>query len=235
MLQGIIYQATQNGQMHMNSLDKVTRNVANYNTTGYKSQRFDLFLGVGDRVTGYTRTDTTLGNPLMTRNELDVAIETPGVYFPVTQADGKVAYTRDGRFSLNKDGYLVTPKGDLIGTGINVPPNYGRLLVYPDGTVMVQPKKEGPRQTIGKLAVVGFRNPEGLESIGDNKLVATPRSGGAYAVEKVQLAQGKLENSNVDLYEQIDSVMRLNAGVLSNYRVIKYSDDLFRQAANLRQ
>jgi flagellar hook protein FlgE len=88
---------------------------------------------------------------------------------------------------------------------------------------------------VGKIQLLSFTNPEGLKSVGDNKFVPTEASGEAVFSKTTTLAQGKLESSNVDLYEQIENVMRLNAGVLSNYRVIKYSDELFRQAVNLRQ
>ena len=235
MIQGIIQQATYNGQMHMQMLEKVAKNVANYATTGYKAERFDLYLGQDNGVRGVTRKDTTPANALITRREFDIAIETPNAYFPVTQPDGTMAYTRDGRFSIGKDGYISTAQGDLLAPGIKIPPDFGRLILSPDGSVQIQPKKEGPKQEVGKIQLLSFTNPEGLKSVGDNKFMPTEASGEAVFSTQSKLAQGKLESSNVDLYDQIESVMRLNAGVLSNYRVIKYSDELFRQAVNLRQ
>lgn len=236
-IQNIIALATQNGQLHMNSLEKVAKNVSNYRTTGYKAERFDLVLKNTDAIEGYTRVDTSPGISLQTRNEFDVAIETPGVYFMVTAPTGETAYTRDGQFRVNSEGYLITGQGDLVAPAVKLPKNYGRLLVYPDGTLKVQPKKEGPKETIGHLALVQFNNPEQLKSIGYNKLLPTAGSGEPTLVnaKQVKLAQGKIETSNVDLYEQVDAIMKLNAGVLSNFRVIKFSDELFRQAVNLRQ
>lgn len=235
MIQSIIQQATYNGGMHMQMLEKVAKNVANYATTGYKAERFDLYLTADSGVKGVTRKDTTPSQGLITRREFDIAIETPNAYFPVVQPDGTMAYTRDGRFQLGKDGYVSTPQGDILAPGFKIPQEFGRVILGTDGTVQIQPKKEGPKQTIGKIQLLSFTNPEGLKSIGDNKFLPTPQSGEAYFGVENKLAQGKLESSNVDLYEQIESVMRLNAGVLSNYRIIKYSDELFRQAVNLRQ
>lgn len=236
-IQNIIAQATQHGQLHMNSLDKIAKNVANYRTMGYKAERFDLVLQAGDKLEGVTRRDTTPGIATMTQNEFDVAIEPAGMYFMVTTPTGQTAYTRDGQFKRNQEGYLITNNGDLVAPGIKIPPNFGRVLIYPNGEVKIQPKKEGPKERVGQLAIVGFNNPEQLEPIGGNNLVPTADSGDPFKVAstEVRLAQGKVESSNVDLFEQIDNVMKMNAGVLSNFRVIKFSDDIFRQAVNLRQ
>jgi flagellar basal-body rod protein FlgG len=163
-----------------------------------------------------------------------VAIESNG-YLPVTQPDGTVAYTRDGSFTLDKDRFLVTQRGDLVGTGIQVPDNYEKLLIYPDGTVQVRKTKAGPKETIGKLTLATFPNPEGLKSVGNNKLVPTAVSGEPLLMAEAKFAQGKLERSNVMVPEQIEQVLRLNASMISNFRVIKFSDDIFRQAVNLRQ
>jgi flagellar basal-body rod protein FlgG len=234
MIQNIIYLAAQNGNQQFQVLERVSRNIANYNTTGYKAERFQQYLDPGGRVVGYVRTDTGVGQAIITRHELDVAIESNG-YLPVTQPDGTVAYTRDGSFTLDKDRFLVTQRGDLVGTGIQVPDNYEKLLIYPDGTVQVRKTKSGPKETIGKLTLATFPNPEGLKSVGNNKLVPTAVSGEPLLMAEAKFAQGKLERSNVMVPEQIEQVLRLNASMISNFRVIKFSDDIFRQAVNLRQ
>lgn len=234
MIQGIIYQAAQNGNQQFEVLEKVTRNVANINTTGYKAERFQQYLDANGRVMGYTRTDTSNGMPVITRRELDVAIESNG-YLPVTQPDGTVAYTRDGSFQLDKDRFLVTQRGDLVGTGIQLPIQFDKLFIYPDGTVQVRKDKNGPKETIGKLDLVTFPNPEGLKTLGGNKVVATAEAGEPVLMTQPKFAQGKLERSNVTVPDQIEQVLRLNASLISNLRVMKFSDDLFRQAVSLRQ
>jgi flagellar basal-body rod protein FlgG len=235
MLQAIIQLATQNSGMHMQVMEKVSKNVANYATNGYKSERFDLYLNQEGTLKGVTRVDTTAGAPLITRNEFDIAIESPNQYFQVVQPDGTVAYTRDGRFKLGKDGYLITQQGDLLSPGFKIPTGYGRVLIYPDGRVMTQPKKEGPKTLVGTLNLAQFTNAEELESIGGNKLIPTAGSGDPQLATQIKLAQGKVETANVDLFEQVEATMRLNAGVLSNLRMVKFADELFRQAVNLRQ
>lgn len=234
MVHEIIHVAAENGNQQFQVLDQITRNIANFNTTGYKAQRFEQYLAPGGQVQGIVRTDTTQGAPIITRRELDVAIEGQG-YLPVTQPDGLVAYTRDGSMTVGPDGMLYTKRGDLVGEGIKLPLEYNGIKIYEDGTIEATFPPGKPPQKLGKLSLVVFQNPEGLESIGGNKLVATETSGGPQWMNEPTFLQGKLERANVNIPSQIDSVLRLNAGLISNYRMIKFADDLYRQAVNLRQ
>ncbi len=242
MLQHILHQAADSALIQFNQLDKISNNVANVNTAGYKGQRFEQYLRVDGNIGGVTRTDTAQGAPLMTQRPLDVAIEGPG-YLPVTQPDGTTAYTRDGSFTKNADGYLVTVRGDLVGSGIQLPPYYHKVFVHPNGNIKLQLNAGDELNTIGQLKLVAFTNPEGLESIGGNKLIPTTASGPPELLdlgEEGSLAtgnfkQGYLERANISMYHQVDQILRLNASVISNLRVAKYTDDLFRQSVNLRQ
>jgi flagellar basal-body rod protein FlgG len=234
MIHQIMHQAAANGLQQFAVLDQVAKNIANFNTPAYKGVRFEQYLMPDGRVEGAIRTDTSKGQPLITRRELDVAITSDG-YLPVTQPDGTTAYTRDGSFTKGKDGYLYTLRGDLVGNGIQLPTVYEKMMILQDGTIKVN-KKAGTRdEIIGKLNLVVFDNPEGLETIGGNKVVESERSGQPKLLADGQFAQGKLERSNINIPMQIDQILRLNAGVISNLRVIKFSDDLYRQAVSLRQ
>lgn len=234
MLHEIMALASQNGMTQFNVLNTVAQNIANLNTTGYKAQRFEQYLEVGGRVEGLNRTDTSIGQPLITRRELDVAIESEG-YLPVTQPDGTVAYTRDGSMSKGPDGLLYTQRGDLVGSGIRLPQSYNQLFIQPNGQIEVETKAGEPHQVVGQLNLLTFANPEALKSIGGNKLVPTEQSGQPVLVGKVQFSQGKLERANVNVSNQVEQILRLNAGLISNFRVIKFTDDIFRQAVTLRQ
>jgi flagellar hook protein FlgE len=106
------------------SLDVIGNNIANANTTGMKSSRAEfsdlvassLGAGGGSNGPGIGVAVQTIsqqfsqGNITTSGNSLDVAINGGG-FFQLTQTDGSVAYTRDGAFKLNKDGYLVTNTG----------------------------------------------------------------------------------------------------------------------------
>jgi len=111
------------------SLDVIGNNIANANTTGMKSSRAEFGdlvasslgaaggsagAGIGVAVEAIAQ-QFTQGNINTTGNSLDVAINGGG-FFQLTQNDGSLAYTRDGSFKLDKDGYIITNNGaNLMG------------------------------------------------------------------------------------------------------------------------
>ncbi|MGE0201433.1 MAG: flagellar hook-basal body protein [Candidatus Melainabacteria bacterium] len=234
MIQNIMYHASDNALLQMGHLEKVTLNVANINTSGYKAQRFDQYLEPDGRLDGVTRTDTSQGELMTTNRKLDIAISGPG-YLPVTQPDGRVAYTRDGSFAINSEGYLITNRGDMVGSGYQLPADYQEVRIDEDGNISATTSKGVQPVMVGKIALVRFTNAEGLEKLGNNKLAPTAQSGAAELDDRSRIVQGKLERANVNVYEQVDQILRLNAGIIANLRVIRFTDDIFRQAVNLRQ
>jgi flagellar basal-body rod protein FlgG len=235
MIDHIMKLAATNANKQFEVLEQISINVANINTTGYKTKRFEQYLTTDGRLDGSVRVDTAQGNLMLTNNKFDFAVDGFG-YIPVTQPDGTVAYTRDGSFTLNSQGYLVTQRGDIIGDGIKVPIDYKDIKIWPDGSIKVKTVNKPDEETpIGKLSLVRFPNPEGLKNIGYNKLVANDQSGEPIEDTDSKVKQGMLERANVFVPGQIDSILRLNAGVIANMRVVKFSDDLFRQAVNLKQ
>ncbi|MBK8190022.1 MAG: flagellar hook basal-body protein [Vampirovibrionales bacterium] len=235
MIQNIMTQAVDAANRQFETLDRVAQNVANINTTGYKIKRFEQYIRPGGEVAGVERQDYSQGSLMVSNRELDVAIDGPG-FIPVTQPDGVTAFTRDGSFSKNRDGYLVTQYGDLVGEGIQLPVNYDKLQITASGEVKaLLPGKLEPT-LLGKIKVVNFANPEGLQSAGYNKLLPTEASGEPQPTgENVALKQGMVERANVNVLYQIDQVLRLNAGVLSNMRIAKFTDEIYRQSVNLKQ
>ena len=111
------------------SLDVIGNNIANANTTGMKSSRTEFGdlvasslgsaggsggAGIGVAVAAIAQ-QFTQGNINTTGNSLDVAINGGG-FFQLTQPDDSIAYTRDGSFKLDKDGYIITNTGaNLMG------------------------------------------------------------------------------------------------------------------------
>jgi flagellar basal-body rod protein FlgG len=234
MLDHIMKQAATNANRQFEVLSNVSVNVANINTVGYKNTRFEQFLVSDGRLDGVQRVDASPGSIMITKRELDVAIDGFG-YMPVTQPDGTTAYTRDGSFSLNSQGYLVTQRGDIVGDGIQIPADHKKIQIKPDGTVEIQTVSRPEFHEVGKISLVRFINPEKLQNIGYNKHLATADAGTPTVDTDSRIKQGNLERSNVNVHHQIDQVLRLNAGVISNMRIIKFADDLYRQSVNLRQ
>lgn len=234
-LQGIIANCTNNANVQSEVLANITTNVSNSNTTGYKSVRFEDYLQPGQGVAGVVRYDYGQGALMLTQNPFDVAIDGAG-FIQVTKKDGSAAYTRDGAFALNSEGYLVTTDGCLVGDGIKIPANYDRLKIEKDGTVKVILERNDDPEILGIIPLVTFNNPEGLKSIEDNKLIATVESGDPFLKkDHSSIKQSHLEKSNTDIFGTVDAVMKLSASQISSFRLIKVVDEVYRQAINLRQ
>ncbi len=235
MLDHIMKLAAANATRQFEVLEKVAVNVGNINTTGYKTKRFEQFLTADNRLDGVTTVDASQGTTMITKRKLDVAIDGFG-YLPVTQPDGTVAYTRDGSLSLNSQGYIVTQYGDIVGNGIQMPVDYKDVQIKPEGDILIKTiAKPDEWQTLGKLSTVRFANPESLKNIGYNKLIVSDASGAPSTDDDSKFKQGCLERANVNVHTQVDQVLRLNAALISNMRIIKFSDDLYRQSVNLKQ
>jgi flagellar basal-body rod protein FlgG len=217
------------------ALESVSQNLGNYNTWGYKAIRFDQFIRPDGNMDIVKRTDHSCGATFITRRELDIALNGPG-YIQVTRPDGSIAYTRNGSFAKNTQGFIVDNFGNMVGTGIQIPARYDKVVIDPDGTVKLREVPAGDLKEIGHINIVNFTNPEGLKAIGNNLLVATGESGDPQKVKDHHLIQqGYLESSNVSVNSAVEDILRLNAGVIGNLRVIKAVDDIYKEAIQLRQ
>jgi flagellar hook protein FlgE len=119
------------------SLDVIGNNIANASTVGFKgaqAQFADVYAsslngaggmtaGIGVKVAAIAQ-QFTQGNIESSNNSLDVAINGQGFFRTV--ASGMVQYTRNGQFSLDKDGFMTNAQGAKL-TGYSTGPN-GEIL-----------------------------------------------------------------------------------------------------------
>jgi flagellar basal-body rod protein FlgG len=235
MFDQMMIQAADQSTKSYELLDTVSQNLGNYNTYGYKAVRFDQYMRPDGNVDEIKRVDTSQGPIGLTNRELDVAINGPG-YMQVTRPDGTTAYTRNGSLAKNSEGYLVTPHGDLVGTGIQVPARYSKLAIRPDGQVDMIETPGGQPKALGTIPLVTFPNPEGLKNIGGNLMVANADSGTPDKVENGHsIQQGHLEYSNINIHYAVEDILRINTGVVANLRILKAVDDTYKEAIQLRQ
>jgi flagellar basal-body rod protein FlgG len=236
-------------------MNVISNNLANVNTTGYKRDRavFEdmlyqnirqaggqtdvnaqaptgLMLGTGVRVVATEKLHSQ-GNMVTTQNPLDVAIAGNG-YFQIAQADGTIAYTRDGNFKLSATGQLVTASGALLQPAIAIPQNAASLTIGRDGTISVE-LAGGGNQVLGQIQVARFVNPSGLQSIGQNLLRETPASGAPQVLAPGQagagaLVQGSLEASNVNVVEEMVSMIETQRAYEINSKAISAVDSMLR-------
>ncbi|MBU1361699.1 MAG: flagellar basal-body rod protein FlgG [Gammaproteobacteria bacterium] len=242
-------------------LDVISHNLANVSTTGFKraSAVFEdlmyqnlrqvgansteqsqlptgLQLGLGVRTVATSRSFTQ-GSMQQTNNQLDLAIKGNG-FFQVTQPDGTIGYTRDGSFQVDSQGRLVTSSGLPVANGITVPPNAINVSIANDGTVSATVSGQAAPQTIGTLALANFVNPAGLEPRGDNLYAETaasgqPNGGTAGTNGLGTVMQGFLETSNVNVVQELVSMIQTQRAYEMNSKAIQTSDQMLQKLGQL--
>jgi flagellar basal-body rod protein FlgG len=234
----------------------IANNLANVNTTGFKADRamFEdllyqrivqagaqsdvnaqnptgLMLGTGTRVVS-TEKIHRQGNMIATENALDVAIAGDG-FLSVQQADGTIAYTRDGALKLSSDGTLVTASGEAIIPAISIPADAASITIGRDGTVSAEIANGGGSVQVGQLQLSRFVNNAGLQPIGRNLYQETNASGGAIVgIPGAQgagiLMQGSLEASNVNIVEEMVNMIETQRAYEINSKAISAADGMLR-------
>ncbi len=234
-VQGQIRRNIINVQSQFERLGYISSNIANMNTNGYKAVRFDQLLDEDGYLDGYVRKDYALqGATIRTQGHLDVALNAPG-FIPVTSPTGDVTYTRDGSFKLDKEGYLITDDGYLVGDGIQLPANYNDVRIKEDGRVVIIKEDASEPEVIGKIPLVQFANPEGLKVADGNKLIATAESGEPILdKDSKPFLQGMLEISNVSVHNEVSDVLRITASMKASFSMMKVVDDMYSKSINLR-
>jgi len=232
-LQGIIRKASTNLTTEFDRLAYITQNVANLNTNGYKAVRFEDIIDADGSVHAVERTDCRTGEFLITNNPLDIALTGAG-YIPVTTPQGEIRYTRDGGFMTNKEGYLVTKTGDLVGNGIKIDATAEKIEIKSNGEVYSYLKLTDKPEYIGTIPVVQFQNPSALKDVGLNHFVPTEESGEMkLAVNHTLIKQNGIERSNLDLMNEIYMTQRINASIAASNSLIKAINQMYSQAINL--
>ena len=194
-----------------------------------------LQLGTGVRTVATTK-NYTQGNMEITNNSLDLAIEGQG-FFQIQMPDGTTAYTRDGAFQKNEQGELVTSSGYRVQPGINIPQNAMSVAIGSDGTVTAQVSGQAAPVQIGTLQLANFVNPSGLEARGENLLAESASSGppqpgtpGLNGLGHIQ--QGSLESSNVNVVEELVTMIETQRAYEMNSKAISTTDQMLQYVTN---
>ena len=184
-----------------------------------------------------TSRNFTQGSLQQSGNNLDVAITGDG-FFEVQMPDGTIGYTRDGSFKLDSQGRLVTNGGLPIAPGITVPPNTKSISIAENGTVNAVLDGNPAPQQLGQLAMSSFVNSAGLEPVGQNLYRESAASGppqqgqpGTNGLGMVK--QGFLENSNVNVVEELVSMIQTQRAYEMNSKAIQTSDQMLAKLAQL--
>ncbi len=234
-LQGIINRGIINAELQFEKMGYISTNVSNYNTNGYKTVRFEQMLSESGYLTGIERTDFSQGAIQRTERDFDIAIDGTG-FIPVTSPTGDVTYTREGSFKVDKDGYIITNDGYLVGDGIQVPVNYDNIAIKENGDVEIYSNDGTEREYLGHIPLVNFRNPEGLKKSDNNKYYLTAESGEPVLITNhTRFKQGNLEVTNIDILNEVNSILRLNASMLASFKVMQTINDMYSKTLQLNQ
>ncbi len=242
-------------------LDAISNNLANASTNGYKRSHavFEdlmyqnlrqvgansseqttlptgLQVGLGTRAVATAR-NFSQGNLQQSSNPLDLAVRGNG-FFQVQMPDGTLGYTRDGSLQVDAQGVLVTNNGYALQPGITIPVGAQSVTIAQDGTVSAMLSGQTQPQNLGQIQLASFVNPAGLEPKGQNIFTETVASGtpsaGAPGLNGLgSLQQGFVETSNVNVVEELVSMIQTQRAYELNSKAIQTSDQMLQKLAQL--
>lgn len=245
------------------NVDVISNNIANMTTSGYKRQRpefHDLLyqnivrpgsnssdvgtivpagiqLGAGVKAGSVYRINEQ-GTLQITSNELDLAIDGKG-WFQVELPTGETAYTRNGSFQLNETGEIVNSQGFRILPGITLPSDTVNITINANGEVLADIQGQVGSTNVGQITTAIFANDAGLEAIGGSLFLETTASGAATegtpgTTGYGAINQGALENSNVNVVEEITTMISAQRAYEMNSKVIQTSDEMLSVATQIK-
>jgi flagellar basal-body rod protein FlgG len=236
-----IYIAMTGAVLRSQELDSVANNLANVNTTGYKktsfsSRLYPLLEGISQKrqeavypdaramtYFGAYNIDTSEGSIKTTGNPLDLAVKGEGFF--AVESKGKTYYTRNGSFSMDKEGFLVTGSGQrvldtankpirIVGENINI----ANINIAPDGNIYVN------GNVLSKIKLVNLNN---IQHVGDSLF-----SGNEAGASKGEILQGSIEMSNVNPVQEMVGIISALRQYETAQKVIKSFEDLSQRTVS---
>ena len=244
-------------------VEVISNNLANMNTTSYASRRAEFAdlhyqivraagassastgeivpegvqLGLGVRTSAISM-DMTQGALKETGGNLDIAIEGKG-FFEIILPSGESVYTRDGAFNQSAEGVIVNADGFPLAGNIAIPQDARNISINAEGEVFAYFDGQAGGQLIGTIGLVAFVNDKGLEPMGGNLYRETEASGAplpglAGQDGRGTMRQGYLEESNVDVVQQIAELIEAQRGYELNSKVITAADQMMGATTQIR-
>lgn len=235
-------------------MDVLTNNLANADTNGYKkegatAQSFDSILAykIKDNSEGYRLakrtgvhnpgvkigegyTDFSQGPLKTTENPYDLALTDKGFFaveFTNKQGDTSVKYTRDGNFTLNESGELVTQDGDHVlgtdGQPVKIDP-------LKDTQINVEGQVIQNGAVVATIQVTDFEDYNYLQRYGENYF--EPVEGAAETDAAAKVYAGYLETSNISVVTEMVNMITVSRAYETNQKVITTYDGTLDIAAN---
>jgi len=219
-------------QRDVDSLKDVSQNVANANTPGYKASRsFNVMVPIASAADAYqglngiqqqSVIDTKGGALQQTGRATDLALD-GDAWFGLQTPQG-VMLTRDGRFHVDSEGYLVSASGyPVMGEDGPIPVTGGELKVDAAGAVSVDD------QLVGQLSLLRVSNPQALLANGSGLFVSRSP---LLPAKEYRVHQATQESSNAALGDDMVKMMEVTRHVESMQRALSAYDGLLSSGIN---
>ena len=228
--------------------ENISANVANINTSGYKSQEIiqstraseimsnhldGPLLNQQQDIGGFTfgsQIDEIVqnfnqGGLKATASTTDVAIQGDG-FFTVEAANGETSYTRNGNFNVNDAGELVTQEGYRV---LGVTANGQAAPIQVDGADFTIDARGTIAGTGMSLMITNFDDTAGLTRVGDTLFTG---QGGTVQTGGTVVQQSYLETSNVETVDEITNLMQVSRAFEANQKALSAADETLRKAVN---
>lgn len=233
-------------QHHARIMDTTGHNLANVNTDGFKSVRA---LGEGRPSAEVTPDNARLGvattsldrnfsqgSVRNTQDPLHFAIQ-DGSFFRVQGDGGTERFTRQGALSMDAEGNVLAQGGRRLDPPMQLPEGATSPEMQPDGTVTAL-DADGEQIEVGRLPMVQFTNPRGLESVGDGLYRQTVNSGDVaegFPGEEpfASLSPRGVESSNVDLSTEFTNMITAQRAYQANSRSFSIGDEMLALATDI--
>jgi flagellar basal-body rod protein FlgG len=128
-----------------------------------------------------------------------------------------------------------------LSPSVTIPTNYEQITVGSDGTISAKIPGQMAQQNIATMQLVRFSNSAGLDAhLGRNLLLETQASGAATESQPGLdgaglIEQGFVENSNVQVVEEIIQLIVAQRAYEASSKVIQASDEMLQMANNVRR
>jgi len=252
------------------SLNVISHNIANSETSGFKKSRVDfgdivasssftnpkMIQGIGSTVEAINQ-DFGIGPIEQTGAALDVAITGDG-FFAMKSATGDTLFTRNGSFETDDAGFIHDGSGNRLQifapgadptAGLTIDAKlpaasattdapFAGVTIATDGTLTVS-YADGSNEVLGRVALASFQSPTGLRQVGSSNWATTGLSGapeygvpdeGAYG----GLLAGAVERSNVDIAEELVSLITAQRYFQANAKAIDTATQISQTVMNMR-
>jgi len=244
-------------EAHHKNIAIISNNLANASTPGFKKNRAEfedlayqlikqpgaptseetnspngLMVGTGVRLSNNKKIFTQ-GPVMQTNNDLDISIEGRGFLKVQMPGGADFGYTRTGTMQLNEQGQLVLHNGYVIQPPITIPEGSQNINISESGVVSVVTNAGQPEE-VGRMELVDFVNPSGLQPQGENLYLATLSSGQPVEGTPMQdgfgkLRQHELEASNVNVVEEMVNLIEAQRAFEMTSKAVSAVDNMYQK------